>query len=133
MSNSANPPSLPGTLSRPDAQRIIDALNLRLWEAERKIEALEAKPSLAGEVESNGTRGAGEGFTSEKTATGTYKISLSTESATLSACVPVVIAGGGEAALIFSSGPSKKTFTISTVTTGGVAKDGAFQFVIKAT
>lgn len=36
------PPSLPGVLSRPDAQIIVDALNKRLWEAEKAIAGIKA-------------------------------------------------------------------------------------------
>lgn len=40
------PPALPGTLSRPDAQRIIDALNLRLYTQEQAV-AKGVVPGLA--------------------------------------------------------------------------------------
>jgi hypothetical protein len=42
------PPALPGTLSRPDAQRIIDALNLRLWAVEKHFAATPVKGSRGG-------------------------------------------------------------------------------------
>lgn len=124
MANSSNPPSLPGTLSRPDAQRIIDALNLRIWELEQ---------SLAGTVKANGEREAGSGFTSEKTSTGNYKITLSPALATNGVMVVSLIAGGGEATQGFPSGPSKTSFTVGLVNNTPASKDGSFHFMIKAT
>lgn len=116
-----SPPSLPGTLSRPDAQRIIDALNLRIWELERK-------PVIAGVVKANGEKEAGEEFTSEKTGAGAYKITLSTELA----APGVVVATAYGGAYARSAGASKKVFEVFTaVPNTGVQTDAAFGFMIK--
>jgi hypothetical protein len=45
---SSPPPALPAELTRPDAQMVVDALNLRLWELEQAV--LRGKGSPAGVV-----------------------------------------------------------------------------------
>lgn len=91
-----------------------------------------AKPTIVGSVKSSGAVEAGEGFTSEKTATGTYKVTLSTELATVGIILPVLLSGTEAQLALVGSAPAKKVFTVLTGTTAAL-KDGAFNFSIKAT
>jgi len=133
-----SPPSLPGTLSRPDAQRIIDALNLRLFEVEegqginagKVTDDKLAKPTIVGRIAAAGTVLTGTGFTAEKTATGTYKITLTTELATTG----VLVATPFEALRTAScNSESTKVFEVLIFNTAtNLAENIGFSFHIKA-
>ena len=87
------------------------------------------KPVIAGAVEGTGTKAFGSGFTSEKTATGNYKITLSTELSTTGIFVVTSVAAN----LIPGTGAlSKKIFTVAFINSASVAVDTAFSFLIKA-
>lgn len=130
---------LPSTVHDPDAQENFDALArvIPITGANIANKAVAdkqlAKPVIAGTVKANGEKESGEGFSSEKTSTGNYKITLSTELATNGAIVVSLISGGGEATQGFPSGPAKKVFTVGLVNNAPASKDGSFHFMIKAT
>jgi len=127
---------LPSTVKDPATQECLDAIARQFPIAGANLTQKTvsdknlAKPTLAGAVKANGEKESGEGFTSEKTALGAYKITLSTELA--SAGVAVAIAYGG--AYARSTGTAQKVFEIFTaVPNTGAQVDSAFGFMIKAT
>lgn len=123
------PPALPGTLSRPDAQRIIDALNLRLHGAEQSITELEEKAVVVGRVSAAGGALLGSGFAVEKTATGIYKITLTNELPTEGVLTATCVSNNNLPRVAESG---KKVFRVSFVTLGEIAQDCSFNFAIKA-
>lgn len=92
-----------------------------------------AKPVIAGAVSAAGAIEAGSGFTPTHPGVGEYKITLTTELPTVGIIIPALIGGGGEANVIYASGPSKTFFTLSALTFALALKNGSFSFMIKAT
>lgn len=92
-------------------------------------DAMLVKPTIVGQVSSGGAVVLGSGFTSEKTGTGVYKITLATELATDG----VLVALPAEFNRVMrNSAGGKKTFTVNSVNLAEVAADTAFNFHIKA-
>lgn len=90
-----------------------------------------AKPPIAGAVSSAGAVTAGSGFSSEQTATGVYKITLTTELATVGVLIPASQLVGAE--IYAASAPAKKVFEVKSFSTALVAKNMNFNFVIYPT
>ena len=134
---SESPPSLPAVVGG-TPQLNFDALNVRAHAVETGAgiasgsitDAKLSKPVIAGNVKESGTRESGEGFAVERPATGEYKVTLTTELATLGSMVvtPVGSAGIPEV-LAFSS----KVFTVRFLNVSLAAINTAFSFHIKAT
>lgn len=90
-----------------------------------------ASPIIRGQVSSAGAVALGSGFTSEKTATGIYKVTLTTELATPGIMVLTLINSSGS--FWVKEASSKKVFIIETTNFAGAAADAAFNFhVIKS-
>jgi len=132
------PQSLPGVVSGVTQQNF-DALNGRVHGVETG-EGIQAgaitneklaKPPIAGAVSAEGAVTAGSGFTSERTATGVYKITLTTELATVGVLIPASQLVGAE--IYAASGPAKKVFEVKSFSTALVAKNMNFNFVIHPT
>lgn len=89
-----------------------------------------AKPVIAGAVKATGEKELGEGFTSTKTATGIYKIELTTELATTGSMTVTIVGGANNVARVVAN--AKKVFEVVTYTLAPVTADTAFNFMIKA-
>ena len=100
--------------------------------ADRNLE----KPAIVGAVTAAGGIEVGEGFAASRTATGTYKITLTTELPTLGV---ILVTGRGTFTQLWKvSGPSKTSFTVSCngiifSESKEIAADEPFHFLIKAT
>ncbi len=88
-----------------------------------------AKPVIVGSVTSAGAVETGSGFTAEKTGTGLYTVTLSTELATTGIAVATP---QGFNRMIRNSEKGKKVFKFASVDKGEVAADTSFNFSIKA-
>lgn len=87
------------------------------------------KPVIAGSVTSAGAVETGSGFTAEKTGTGLYTVTLTTELATTGIAVATP---QGFNRMIRNSEKGKKVFKFASVDKSEVAADTSFSFMIKA-
>lgn len=85
-------------------------------------------PPIRGAVKATGEKLGGVGFTCEKTATGAYKVTLTTELATVGAFHVEAVLGGAEIHAV--SEPAKKVFEVAFFTVALAAKDSSFGFMI---
>lgn len=90
-----------------------------------------AEPVLGGSVKANGEKESGEGFTSEKTATGKYTVKLTAELASTAIVVLTSLEGN---LVRLEAAPGKKEFKVGSylINTVPVATDFAFTFMVKA-
>jgi hypothetical protein len=105
-------------------QENFDDLNSRLASVEKL-----AGRVVVGSVASTGVPVSGHGFASEKTATGTYKITLATELNGPGVMDVTKIGASGDAWV--KEGATKKIFIVETVNFAGSAADAAFNFTLK--
>lgn len=104
---------------------------LTLLEAGLGIEASFAtKKTITGSVNSLGVLTSGSGFTSAKTATGIYKITVTAGLSSVGVMDLTKIAASGD---IWYVEPTKKIFVVEAVNFAGSAADTAFSFVIRQT
>lgn len=87
------------------------------------------KPVIEGFISAAGSIEVGEGFTVERPATGTFKITLASELASSGICVATLSSNNGS---IRTSMPSKKVFEVHMTSLGEVAQNASFNFYIKA-
>lgn len=90
-----------------------------------------ANPTIVGLIGSNGETAAGTGFTSERTATGIYKIILTAELASPGAIALTKFGTSGE--IWVKESLNTKTFVVEAASFAGAAADTPFSFMIKAT
>lgn len=95
-----------------------------------QVQEVNSRQEIAGIVESTGTKISGTGFTSEKSGTGTYVITLSSELSTDGSFVATPI---GARLVPATLSASKKVYTVVFATVAGVATDVAFSFIIRQT
>jgi hypothetical protein len=99
--------------------------------AAKVTDAKLAKPPIAGEITAGGEVGVGSGFAAEKTATGTYKITLTTELSTEGVIVVTALESVGvRFGAITESG--KKVFRVSFYKSFTEKADTPFLFYIRA-
>lgn len=126
------PPSLPGVLSRPDAQIIIDALNKRLWEVEKEdseklvgsgLKMVRGTINTAG----SGSIVQGTGFTISRVGAGNVTVTFSPAFSG----VPTVVTGHQTAIHNANNGePTKEKVTLGLIiTTTAEAVDGIVSFI----